>query len=159
MTNEKRITRRAMRDIIIRGIIRDADFGRVDLPTKIKELFGDYATSNKDIFSQIKSSFRINCQSQRNFVAESCVFVTFGECACDRCIAIEQEEIKKRSERVCLRELNEDVIKSAFSKWPRGKWHFDAPTHGDDIIVVRISVEVPFCDHGQLPSHQNAKES
>lgn len=85
LTDETRKTSLAMRDIIIRGIIRDADFGRVDLPTKIKELFGDYATSHKDIFSQMKNSFLLNCKVQRNFVAEKCVFVLYGECACGEC--------------------------------------------------------------------------
>ena len=82
-----------MRDIIIRGIIRDADFGRVDMPTKAQELFGDYATSDKDIFSPTKNSYIINCQSQRNFVADPCVYVTFGECACGRCIAELRDQV------------------------------------------------------------------
>ena len=84
---EKMATNRAMRDIIIRCIIRDADDRPVpvDLLSKIQELFGDYATSHKDIFSQLKNSFYFNCRQQRNFVPEVCVFVLNGECACGGC--------------------------------------------------------------------------
>ena len=84
-THEKKATNIAMRDIIIRCIIRDADYGPVDLHSKIKELFGDYATSDKDLFSQLKNCFHLNCRKQRNFVPEVCVFVLNGECACGEC--------------------------------------------------------------------------
>ena len=45
-----------MRDIITRGIIRVADFCKVDLGAKVQELFGDYAISNVDALSQVKNS-------------------------------------------------------------------------------------------------------
>jgi len=96
LTADKRMTNRKMRDIITRSIIRDVGFGRVDLISKVEELFGEYATRNVSIFSQIVNSYvkqleDFKTYQQRHLVAdiaeENCNFVMFGECACGRCPA------------------------------------------------------------------------
>ena len=83
----KRTTSRAMRDIIARCIIRDADFGRVDLLSKVQEIFGDYGIRNVNLFSQLKKCYIDNCKERRlGWLRDSdCVFVTFDQCACGRC--------------------------------------------------------------------------
>ena len=69
-----------MRDIITRGIIRDADFGKVDLRAKVQALFGDYEMRNVDALSQIKNSYVKNVDALSQIKISYVKNRTFNEC-------------------------------------------------------------------------------